>query len=111
MGYDLLEGSESAIVPASEGVEVWTFAGGRANRRLAALMEQGGLGQVGSSSLCVKAKGSSSVADVRRAYRAAKGARGMPMVDPEHPMVRHLKFAELLPPALLQRAAACRLYA
>jgi ATP-dependent Lhr-like helicase len=110
MGYAFVEPETTTILGAGDDVEVWNFAGGQVNRRTAAVLEETVYGKVKSHGLYLKVDEQATAVDVEENYRAAATREEPPTVDPDHPLLRHLKFSELLPHQLLQEAAVARMY-
>ncbi len=110
MAYVFVEPDTTTILEGIDDVEVWNFAGGRANRRIAATLEQMGYGKVASHGLHLRVDEQAPAPEAEEKYRRALERRIPPDVDPDHPFLRYLKFAELLPSRLLQEAAKARLF-
>lgn len=92
------------------GAELWNFAGAHANHYLAACLKALGIEVASTNALRLKFAHPPTLDALQKAVRHAASGTLHPPIAPNHPMVRGLKFRELLPDQLLQDAARARIY-
>lgn len=107
--FTFLDSDAPTIQQGSDAWTLWTFAGGRANDFLADRLLELGVESASASALRVVVDEGLPRKQLEAHLRDA--LRAWPDVPREHPMLENLKFSELLPNPLLQRAARARLYA
>ncbi len=89
--------------------EVWSFAGDARHRLLADRINHASPGRAHPDGLKLTLKTDRD--DTARSWwEAAQAEVGHPPVPDSHPLRRHLKFGDLLPPDLLEKTLAARLY-
>ncbi len=98
------------FAPTEKGLEVWTFAGDMQNRTLAAHLHKKGIERVSSDGLKLTLFGGRSVEESKAAFKSAVNAQRLPEPPADHPMLRQIKFGQLLPPAALRSLLQARLY-
>ena len=90
--------------------EIWTFAGGHSNQFLAACLPAFGIPVKSTNGLRLTLDAQVSTNVVLDAISEVATGQVIPPFDRDHPMLRGLKFSELLPPELLEKAARARLH-
>ncbi|MFB6352289.1 MAG: DEAD/DEAH box helicase [Bradymonadaceae bacterium] len=108
--HAFLTPDKTTVLPGLDKTEVWNFAGGGTNNYLADALEATGLDRVTSSALRLRIQESLEPEELRDRLKQVAELPKPPRIPPEHPLVKHLKFAELLPDNLLQEAARPRLW-
>jgi ATP-dependent Lhr-like helicase len=94
-----------------DAVTIWTFAGGRKNRRFAAALCQRGALQAIPSGIRIKVKANDlSIQHVQAMWESIQNQMPPLLFDPDAPEKAGLKFEKLLPPDLAFRAMVARKY-
>jgi ATP-dependent Lhr-like helicase len=110
MGYGFLDPDVATILCGRDDTELWNFAGGQANQYLTACLGQLGLDVASTNALRIRFDKRHSVDELDRALTEVANGHLHPEVREDHPMLRGLKFSDLLPTELLQEAAQARIY-
>lgn len=89
---------------------MWNFAGGQVNQYLAACLPLLGLPVTSSNGLRIKIDDRCSIRELEEALATAASGELSPRIGREHPMLKGLKFSDLLPDELLQEAGVARIF-
>ena len=110
--YDFVDDASLIAVRADDEVMIWTFAGIHANLLLADLLSEQGVEKVTARGLCVVIRDSLGLLEIEELLDAidARGWTPLPSECVEHPLIKELKFRELLPESLLLETAQAKLY-
>jgi ATP-dependent Lhr-like helicase len=108
--HGFLHPDKTTVLPGLDETEIWNFAGGGTNNYLADALEATGLDRVTSNAVRLRIKESLQPDELRERINQIIERPEPPRIPPENPLVKHLKFAELLPDGLLQKAARPRLW-
>ncbi len=108
--HEFLAPDGTTVVRGVDDWDVYTFAGGQANNYLADRLEEVGVGKATATGLRTRIQQGLTRKELRQALRTVDRHRTAPEIPRDHPMLRDLKFAELLDDELLQRAAHARIY-
>ncbi len=113
--YGFLDSEHPTMLRTSKDTELWNFAGGHANNYLTACLDTADLAHLAldvtsNNALRLRIDHRISAADLQIALQQTATGTIQPTIDPKHPMLRALKFSELLPEHLLQRAARARIF-
>ncbi len=98
------------VVRGIDDWDIYTFAGGRANSYVADRLAELDMGRTTATGLRVRLQKNADPDDLRSALRQVHQSSKLPEIPEDHPMVRDLKFSEILPTAQRQRAAVARIY-
>lgn len=96
------------IVHLADETEVWTFAGGFANRYIARGLQEKGF-NASANGLRIKVS-KLKFKFWKSDFEAILAGKFHPSVPEKHPMLSSLKFSDLLPAAQLQRTAESRFF-
>lgn len=110
MGYSFLDENDATLVRSTKESELWNFAGGHANHYLAACLPAFGIPVTTTNALRIRIDDRPSALDVHTALSTIVRSQPRPLINAKHPMLRGLKFNQLLPPELLQKAAQARIF-
>jgi len=114
--HQFLEPDRPVAVRGVDDWDVYTFFGSEANALIRDRLEESDFGpdvvapNASSDGLSVRLHEDPSASQLGSALRAIGRDPTLPPVEPDHPMLRTLKFSELLPAELLQPTASARLY-
>ncbi|MFB6350657.1 MAG: hypothetical protein ABEK29_02555, partial [Bradymonadaceae bacterium] len=114
--HEFLEPDRPVAVRGVDDWDVYTFFGSRSNALIRDRLQESDLGpdvtapNASSDGLSVRLHEEPSASHLGTALRTIGRDPTPPPVDPEHSMLRTLKFSELLPDELLQPTASARLY-
>lgn len=109
--YAFVDDEALVVVRDSRDITLWTFAGIHANLLLADLLAEEGIENVSARGLCVVIKESLNLSDVEELFDGIEVKGGdLPKRCVEHPLIKELKFGELLPEELLVATAQAQLY-
>ena len=110
MGFEFLDPSRPTLLHRDREAELWTFAGGHTNQYLTALLPHFGIPVSSTNGLRLKLDHNIPTETITEALHTIKTDQTEAPIDVNHKMLKTLKFNELLPPELLEKAARARLY-
>lgn len=108
--FTFLDDERPVLFQHQDAIELWTFAGGFANERLASGLHARLGVPVRADGLHIKLKSNLDTNVLLEHIAEICAPDTLPPLDPDHPLLRHLKFNELLPPEQLARAGRARIY-
>ena len=98
------------VLETANQLELWTFAGGQPNQFLARCLEQRGVDVGATSGLRIVIEFPADLDHVLDTIESIADGDITPPLDEDHPMLRDLKFSELLPPSILQKTGRARIF-
>lgn len=112
MGFGFLDAQGPTLLQREDETELWTFAGGHANQYLATALPPLGIPIRSTNGLRIRLDAAINTDEALSAIEAiADGQVIAPFdFDADHPMLKGLKFNEILPAELLEKAGRARLY-
>lgn len=108
LGYSWVEPDKTSIVSLADDTEIWTFAGGYANRYIARGLQEKGF-NASANGLRIKVS-KLAYSFWESTFRQIIEGHFRPSIPEKHPMLSGLKFSDLLPPSQLQRTAESRFF-
>lgn len=108
--FEFVESAGATLAPTDTGLEVWTFAGDLRNRALAAHLRMAGVERVASDGLKLTLPGLVRPEDLEMKLEVAAASPSSPDPPEDHPLLRQIKFGDLLPAVLLRELLRARLY-
>ena len=110
LAFDFLDDASPTLVSSGKHVEYWNFEGTHTNQLLSARMAERGHHIPSAAGLLLTFRDTELLEALGTQLMEVERCHTIPTVAPDHPTARHLKFNTLLPPDLLSRALAARMF-